>query len=104
MFGFSLIGSLDPGVATAISIIQYIIVAVIAISALAIIFLVLFQKSNSDGGLNAISGVQETYFAHNKGKTRDGLLRKLTIILAIVIAVLAVLYWVSLKIYNPFVS
>lgn len=103
MFSFGLLGALDPGVANAVSIIQYIIVAIIALCALAIIFLVLFQKSNSDGGLNAISGVQETYFAHNKGKTRDGILRKLTVIFAIIIAVLAILYWVSLYIYNPFV-
>ena len=74
MFNFGLLLSIDPGVANAINIIRYVIIGVIALSALAIIFLVLFQKSNSDGGLNAISGVQETYFAQNKGKTRDGLL------------------------------
>ncbi|MBQ7602974.1 MAG: preprotein translocase subunit SecG [Clostridia bacterium] len=98
---FSLLG-LDPGVAQVLGIVQYVIVALIALCALAIIFLVLFQKSNSDGGLNAISGVQETYFAHNKGNTREGTLRRLTMILAIVIAVLAIVYWITLKIYNPF--
>ncbi len=101
MFNY-LLGALDPTVAHVLGIIQYVIVAIVALGALAIIFLVLFQKSNSDGNLNAISGVQETYFSQNKGKTRDGLLRKLTIILAIIIAVLAVVYWITLKIYNPF--
>ena len=98
----SLLGALPAGVAQALGIIQYVIVALVALCALAIIFLVLFQKSNSDGGLNAISGVQETYFAQNKGNTREGILRRLTIILAIVIAVLAIVYWITLKIYNPF--
>ena len=101
MLNFGLMG-IDPGVANALSIVQYVIIAIIALCALAIIFLVLFQKSNSDGGLNAISGVQETYFSQNKGKTRDGLLKKLTVILAIIVAVLAVVYWITLKIYNPF--
>ena len=101
MFNLGLLLSIDPAVANTINIIRYIIIGAIAVSALAIIFLVLFQKSNSDGGLNAISGVQETYFAQNKGKTRDGLLRKLTIILSIIIAVLAVVYLITLKIYNP---
>ena len=101
MFSFGLMG-IDPGVANALSIVQYVIVGIVAVCAVAIIFLVLFQKSNSDGGLNAISGVQETYFSQNKGNTRDGLLKKLTVILAIVIAVLAIAYWITLKIYNPF--
>lgn len=101
MFNFSLLADIPQWLANTMVISRYVIVGVIALCAVAIIFLVLFQKSNSDGGLNAISGVQETYFSQNKGQTRDGLLKKLTVILAIIIAVLAIVYWITLKVYNP---
>ena len=81
---------------------QYICLGLIGVGAVAMILLVLFQQSNSSGGLNAVSGVTETYFSQNKGKNREGRLRKATIILSIVMVVLTLLYFISMQIVNPF--
>ncbi|MBR7091046.1 MAG: preprotein translocase subunit SecG [Clostridia bacterium] len=83
---------------------QYICLALIGVGAIAMILLVLFQESNSSGGLNAVSGATETYFAQNKGKNKEGRLRKATIILAIVMVVLTLLYFISMQIVNPFAA
>jgi len=83
---------------------QYICLALLGVGAVIMILLVLFQQSNSSGGLNAVSGVTETYFSQNKGKNREGRLKKATVILAIVMVVLTLLYFISMQIVNPFAS
>lgn len=65
------------------------------LSAIVITIAILFQ-SDSSGGTNAISGIQESYYAHNKGASKEGRLKKITIICAIIIAVAIVLYFLSL--------
>ena len=101
----SLLGANNPlpdWVTSFLPVFQYICLAIIGVGAIAMILLVLFQQSNSSGGLNAVSGVTETYFSQNKGKNREGRLRKATIILAIVMVVLTLLYFGSMQIVNPF--
>ncbi len=93
---------LPDWVTTSFPIFQYVCIGLIAACAIAMIFLVLFQQSNSGGGLNAVSGVTETYYAQNKGKTKEGRLRKATIALGIIMAVFTILYFVSLQVVNPF--
>lgn len=51
--------------------------------------LVLMQEGKSEG-LGAISGVAETYWGKNKGRSMEGMLVKLTKICAILFIVLAV--------------
>ena len=61
------------------------------ILAVAVIVLVLLQQSKSAGLSGAISGGAETFFGKNKGRTMDALLRKLTIIVGIALAVTTLL-------------
>lgn len=103
----SLLGANNPlpaWVTSFLPVFQYICLALIGLGAIAMIILVLFQESNSSGGLNAVSGVTETYFAQNKGQNKEGRLKKATIILAIVMVVLTLLYFISMQIVNPFAS
>ena len=51
---------------------------------------VLFQSSKSQGLSGSIAGGAETFFGKNKGKTLDGMLAKLTVVLAILFVITSV--------------
>lgn len=67
--------------------------AVIFLAALITIFIVLFQKSNSDG-IQGITASSETFFGKNKGRSIESKLKKWTWIFLAVIAVLAIVVYV----------
>lgn len=56
---------------------------------IALVVLVLMQEGKS-AGLGAISGAAETYWGKNKGRSMEGLLVKLTKLLAALFMILAV--------------
>ncbi len=94
----SLISILGAGlptwVTTTVPIVKYVLLAFIGLAAIAIIVLVLMQPSNSQGGINAITGATETYYSHNKGATKEGRMKRATMWLAIAVAIATVLYFV----------
>ncbi len=51
---------------------------------------VLFQSGKSQGLSGTIAGGAETFFGKNKGKTLDGILAKVTVVLAILFVATAV--------------
>ena len=65
-----------------------------AIAAIAIIVAVLIQPSNPDGGRNVITGTNDSYYAQNKGDTKEGRLKKIIIICSVIILVLTVAFYV----------
>lgn len=67
--------------------------SLIFLTALVAIFLVLFQKSNSDG-IQGITGSSETFFGKNKGTSIDSKLKKWTWICLAVMAVLAIVFYI----------
>ena len=72
-------------------------VILIIILSIVIIVSVLMQPSSQEG-IGAISGGSETFFSKNKGRTREGMLKTLTIICGASVAVLTILFFVSLGI------
>ena len=64
------------------------------IYAIAIIVAVLMNPSNPDGGRNVITGTNDSYYAQNKGSTKEGRLKKLIIICSIAILVLTIAFYV----------
>ncbi len=92
-----LLAAADPTLYGTIAVIKVILVALMGLGAIVIIVLVLCQKGNSGGG-SAITGVQETYYANNKGSTLEGRLKKWTIAIAIAMAVITVVYFILSKI------
>lgn len=82
-------------ITTTFPIIRYCLVGIMLISAITIIITCLLQSDDTSGGTNVISGVQESYYAQNKGESRDGKLKKITKIAAIVITISIVLYFVT---------
>lgn len=67
-----------------------IVTIIFIIICLALTVLVLMQEGKA-AGLGAISGVAESYWGKNKGRSMEGTLVKLTKILAIVFMILAVI-------------
>ncbi len=69
--------------------IRLILTIVFILVCIAITVLVLMQEGKS-AGLGAISGVAESYWGKNKGRSMEGALVKITKILAVAFLLLAV--------------
>ena len=78
---------------TVYQIVSFILLALMAVCALVAIVIVLFQPSNSSG-IDALGGSSETFFGKNKGKSTESVLKRWTIICLVVLAVLAVVFFI----------
>ena len=67
---------------------KIVLTVIFILVCIALTVLVLMQEGKS-AGLGALSGAAETYWGKNKGRSMEGLLVKLTRILAIAFMVLA---------------
>ncbi|MBR5248414.1 MAG: preprotein translocase subunit SecG [Lachnospiraceae bacterium] len=67
---------------------KIVLTVIFILVCIALTVLVLMQEGKS-AGLGAISGMAETYWGKNKGRSMEGLLVKLTRILAVSFIVLA---------------
>ena len=74
-------------------IISAVLLVAMAISAIVAIVIVLFQPGNSTG-IDALGGSSETFFGKNKGKSTEEVLKRWTIICLVVLAVLAVVFFI----------
>ena len=72
-------------------IIKIIALVIMAICAIFIIAIVMFQPGNSSGSA-AITGSTETFFGKNKSNTFEYKMKKITIIAGIVFVVLAIAF------------
>ena len=63
------------------------------VAALAAIVLVMLQPGNSNG-IDALGGSSETFYGKNKGKSMESHLKRWTAICLIVLAVLAVVFFI----------
>ena len=70
---------------------KQVALVVMAIAALFIILVVLFQPGNSSG-VSALGGQTETFLGKNKSKTFEHKMRKLTVISGIIFAVLSIVF------------
>ncbi len=80
-------------------IIRTVIIVVMVVLSLALTLIVLVQPSNPQG-MNAISGQSDTYYSKNKSRTMEGVMRRLTVIISIVLGVLALAFFITLAIYS----
>ena len=102
---FSLMATgLPTWVTTSFPIIRGILVGYIALAAIVITVLVLLQPSNSQGGITGITNNADTYYAHNKGSTREGRMKKATAWFAVSIVIAVIIFFVLTLIYNPSAS
>ena len=71
----------------ALSIVQIIV-------SIALIITVLMHSGKSQGVPGSIAGGAETFFGKNKGRTIDGILSKVTSVLAILFIILSVVLYI----------
>ncbi|HIU83104.1 MAG TPA: preprotein translocase subunit SecG [Candidatus Faecicola pullistercoris] len=93
-----LIAANGPGGAIsyeALQVIQPILMILMVLCAIGIIVVVLMQKGANDN-MSAITGASkaDSFYGKNKAQTKDGILRKATIGLSVVMLVISVLYFV----------
>lgn len=72
------------------AVLRIVLTIILILVSIAFTVIVLMQEGKS-AGLGAISGAAETYWGKNKGRSMEGLLVKLTKILAALFMILAVI-------------
>ena len=72
------------------SVIRWILTIVMIIDAVALTVLVLMQEGKSQG-LGTIAGAAETYWGKNKGRSAEGRMVKITVVLCVIFFALALL-------------
>ena len=92
--GFKFLCDVSSSTATLLTTLRSIVLILTAIAAIVIIIAVLIQPSNPDGGRNVITGTNDSYYAQNKGDTKEGRLKKIIIICSVVILVLTIAFYV----------
>lgn len=70
-----------------------VMLVLMMLCALAAIILVLFQPGNSQG-IDALGGSSETFFGKNKGRSMESKMKKWTVIVLVVLAVLALIFFI----------
>ena len=77
-------------------IIRYVLFGIIIACAIVLVITTLLQANNSDNSLDAFTGVkQESYYSQNKGASRDVILKRITIIMASIIAVCILTFFIT---------
>lgn len=74
-------------------IVSFVLIALMLVAAVAAIILVFIQPGNSQG-IDALGGSSETFFGRNKGKSTESKLKRWTVICLVVLAVLAVVFFI----------
>ena len=72
------------------AVLRVIVTVLYVLICLALVVVVLFQESKTQGLSGSINGVAETYWGKNKGRSMEGVLEKGTKILAALFIVLSV--------------
>ena len=73
-------------------VVKYVLVAIYAIVCVALIVIAMMQSSEDSGASGTIMGATASnYYEKNKGKTREGKLKKWTISLGIIFAVFTII-------------
>ena len=97
---FNLLATTYPDwVVNSFPIIRIVLVAITAICAICLIVTTLLQSNDNQDGTSALSGAsQESYYAQNKGESKNVKLSRATIILASIMVLCMILYFVTLLI------
>lgn len=78
-------------------ILKTVITIIFVIDCIALAAIILLQEGKS-AGLGTISGAAHTYWGHNKGRSMEGTLVKVTRVVAVLFIVLAVV--LNLKVFS----
>lgn len=105
MFNFNNLICKDENVGTAawivdsFPVIKIVIMSLLAVLSIAMIVLVVMQKSNTNG-VSAVTGQSDTFYNRNKSATLQGKIKVLTIITAVCMMVLCLAFLIISQIYQ----
>ena len=77
--------------------VRLVIMCLMVAVGIALVIVIMFQPSSSSG-MGALTGQRDTFYAKDKSKSLESVMKRVTIALGIVEGVLAVLFFVSLLI------
>ena len=80
-------------------IVKVVIMSLLALLSIALIVLVVMQKSNTNGA-GAITGQTDTFYNRNKGATLQGKIKVATIVCAVLILILCMTFLIMSQIYE----
>ena len=80
-------------------IIRIVVICLMVLVALGLIVVIMFQPSSSSG-MGALTGQRDTFYAKDKSKSLESVMKKITVILSIIEAVLAIVFFVTLLVYR----
>ena len=79
----------------AVRIVRIVCIVLMAVCALALIVLVLLQPAASEG-MGALTGQSyDSFYSKNKVRTPEGIMKRLTVVLSIVIVVVSIAFFVT---------
>lgn len=87
-------------IASSFPIIKAVIVAIIGLLAIAMIIIFLLQRTGESNGMSALSGKSETFYNKNKGATLQGKMKIATIVIAVLILVLCIVFLILNMIFQ----
>lgn len=96
MLNLMLGATVSPGAYNWLMILKIIMFILLAICAVIIIVCIVLQSNTGQSG-NILGGSQETYYSKNKGSTKEGILKTITIVCASLIFVIAIALTIMLK-------
>ena len=70
---------------------------------IAMIVISVFQKTGDSDGMSALSGRSETFYNRNKGTTLQGKMKVATIVIAVLILVLCIVFLILNKIFQGWI-
>ena len=83
-----------------IPVVRYIILVLLALIAVATIVLVFMQIGQGGNSTNVVTGNADSYYSQNKGRSKQGILKKITIAMASIIAIVIVLFFITIIVEN----
>lgn len=77
-------------------VLRYVLFAIIIAASIVMIITTLMQQNESNGSLDAFTGTkQESYYSQNKGASKDAILKRITIAMAVVIFVCIITFFIT---------
>ncbi len=97
LLSLNLIAAISSG---AVDIIRIVCVALMALCGLAITVLVLLQPSASEN-MGALTGQSyDSFYSKNKVRTPEGVMKRLTVVLSIILAIVVIVFFVTRFAYD----
>jgi len=93
------ISTVAPWMVTSFPIIRIVLIALLGVCAIALVVCIFLQPAAADGSGALTGQASDTYYSKNKGSNFEGIMKRVSIGISIAIAVIAILFFVTLRLY-----